>query len=192
VHQLFIDFKKGYDSVRRRDLHNILIEFRISRKLLRLIKMCLNETYNRGRVDKYLPDPFPIKNDVKKGDALSSSLFNIALEYANRKVKENQECLKLYGTYQLLVYADDVNILGTSMHTRKKNIDALIVASKEICLEVHAEKTKYMVISRDQNAGHNHNIKIENNSFERVEIFKYLEHKPKESNSIHEAIKSRL
>jgi len=54
VHQLFIDFKKAYDSVRREALYNILIEFGITKKLVRLIKMCLTETYSRVRVGKNL------------------------------------------------------------------------------------------------------------------------------------------
>jgi len=62
--------------------------------------------------------------------------------------------LKLKGTPQLLVYADDVNILGGSIHTIKKNAEALIVASKESGLEVNADKTKYMVKSRDQDTQH--------------------------------------
>ena len=61
--------------------------------------------------------------------------------------------MKLNGTLQLQVYADDVNKLGGSVHTIKKNTDALVMASKEIGLEVNADKTKYIVKSRDQNAG---------------------------------------
>jgi len=53
----------------------------------------------------------------------------------------------------LLVYADDVNILGGSVHTVKGNTEALIVTSKEIGLDVNADKTKFMIISGDQNAG---------------------------------------
>jgi hypothetical protein len=60
--------------------------------------------------------------------------------------------LKLNGTHQLLVYADDVNILGESVHTVKKDTQSLLVCSKEIGLEVNAGKTKYMVMSGDQNA----------------------------------------
>ena len=60
--------------------------------------------------------------------------------------------MKLNGTHQLLAYADDVNILGGSVHTVKENAEALIVASKEIGLEVNADKIKYVVMSRDQNA----------------------------------------
>jgi nitrous oxide reductase len=116
---------------------------------------------------------FPIKNVLKQGDALLPLLFNFALEYAIMRVEANLEVLKLNGTHQLLVYADDVNMLGGSIRDIEKNTEAFVVINKEICLEVNAEKTKYMVMSRDQNAGHNHNIKTGNKSFERVEEFKY-------------------
>ena len=80
VHQLFIDFKKAYDSVRRETLYNILVEFDIPMKLVRLIKVCLTETYNRVRVGKNLSDSFPIRNGLKQGDALTPPFFNFALE----------------------------------------------------------------------------------------------------------------
>jgi len=73
-----------------------------------------------------------------------------------------------------LVYADDVDTLGGSVLTLKKNTNALVVATKEIGLEVNAEGSEYMVMSRDQNSGQNYNIKLDNKSFERVEQFRYL------------------
>jgi hypothetical protein len=147
VHQPFIDFKKPYDSVMREGLYNILIEFGIPMKLVRLVKMCLNETYSRDRVCKHMSDTFPMKNGLKHVDALSLLLFNFAMEYTIRRVQANQEGLKLNGTHYFLVFADDVNILGGSVHAIKKNTEALVFASKEIGLEVNAEKTKYMFMS---------------------------------------------
>jgi hypothetical protein len=110
---------------------------------------------------------------LKQGHALSPPLFNFPLEYANWRVQVNQNGLKLNVTHQLLAYADDVNILGGSVHAVKKNTQASVAATKGIGLEVNGDKTKYMVMFRDQNAGRNHSVKFDNSSFERVEEFKY-------------------
>ena len=74
-------------------------------------------------------------------------LFNFALEYAIRRVQVNQDELKLNGTYRHLVYADDANVLGGSVHTMNKNAEALVVASKENGLEVNADNTQSVVMS---------------------------------------------
>jgi hypothetical protein len=93
-----------------------------------------------------------------------------------------------------LVYADEVNILGRSVHTLKEDPVALVVASKEPGLQVIADKTKYMVMNRDQNVRRTHRIKMDNNSFARVEEFKYeyLGTTLTDQNSIQEEIESRL
>ena len=79
--------------------------------------------------------------------------------------------MKLNGAHQLLAYADDVNILRGGTHTLKENAEALVAATRETGQEVSADKTKYMVMSRDQNAGQNHSVRIHNSTFERVEEF---------------------
>jgi hypothetical protein len=88
AHQLFIGFKKAYDSLWREVLHNILIDFEIPSKLAGQIKMCLNDTCSTVRIGKNQSDMFPIQNGRKqRGLPLYSPLlFNFALEYAIRRV----------------------------------------------------------------------------------------------------------
>ena len=94
--------------------------------------------------------------------------------------------------FVLLPYADDVNILGGSVHTVKKNAETFVAATKEIGLEVNADKAKYMIMSRDQNAGRGHSMKIDNSPTESVECFKYLGTMLTNQNSIQEESKSSL
>jgi hypothetical protein len=100
--------------------------------------------------------------------------------------------LKLNSTHRLLAYVDDVNSLGGSIRAVKENAEALVVASKGIGLEVNADKTKYMVMSRDQNAGRSHSLKSANSSFKSVDEFKYLGTTLTIQNSIQEEIKRRM
>jgi len=81
----------------------------------------------------HLSDMFPIRKGLIQGDALSPLLFNSVLQYAIRRVLVKLDGLKLNGTHQLLVHAV-VNIMDGSVHTMKKNIEALVAARKEIRL----------------------------------------------------------
>jgi hypothetical protein len=123
--------------------------------------MCLNETYSRVHISKNLSNKFTIENGMKQGDTLSLLLFNFSLEYAIRRVKEDQEGLKLNGTHQLLAYAGNVNIMGENVDTIQKYTKAILVASQEVGLEV-------MLVSRCQKAGQRQSIKIAKRSFESV------------------------
>jgi hypothetical protein len=118
--------------------------------------------YNKARIGKHLSDSFHIQNGLKQRDALSPLLFIFAIEYAIRKVREIQLRLKSNGTHQLLAYADDENLLGDNIDTVKENTRTLINASKEVCLEMNEEKTKFMLLSRHQNADQNQDMKIAN------------------------------
>jgi hypothetical protein len=129
---------------------------------------------------------------LKQGDALSPLLFNFALEYPIRKVLQNQVGLDLNGTHQPLFYADDVNLLGDSVNTIKENTEILLEATRDVSLEINAEKTKYMIMSRHPNSGQNQNIRIANESFEKVAKFRYLGTTLRSQHDIYNEIKSRL
>jgi len=135
---------------------------------------------------------FPVRNGLKQGDAVSPLVSNFVLDYAIWKVQVNQKGFKINGAHQLLVHADDVNILGVSVHTIQVNAEALMVGGREIGREVNADRNKNMVMSRDQNAGRSHSIIFGNSIFEMVEEFKYLGTTLTNQNSVQKEIKSRL
>jgi hypothetical protein len=113
-------------------------------------------------------DNFPIQNGIRQKDALSPLLYNFVLENAIRKVEETWVGLKLNGTCDLLVSADDMNILEDNIYTIQKNTETLIDASKEVGVNVNIVETKYMLATCHENAGQNWDTKIANRSFQNV------------------------
>ena len=91
-----------------------------------------------------------------------------------KRVQENRICLGLNVKHQLLLYADDINMLGENLQIIRENTKIFIKASKDISLEVISKKTKYMITSRHKNIVQNQNIEIGNLLFENVEKFRYL------------------
>jgi hypothetical protein len=100
--------------------------------------------------------------------------------------------LKLSGTPNIFVYTKDVNISGRSVQAIEESTEALVFPRRENRLEVNVDKAKYTVVSRDQNARRNHNIKIDNRTVGRVEQFTYLGTTLTTQTSIQEGIKRKL
>jgi hypothetical protein len=145
----------------------MLLEFDIPKKLVRLIKMRLNETYSKVRIGKLMSDKFSIQNGLKQGRSIPQVLFNFALEHAITKVQENEFGFELNGTHQQLAHVDGVNLLADSVNAIKENSEILLEANRDISIEINAEKTKYMIVSPHPNSGQNQNIRIHNESFEK-------------------------
>ena len=118
----------------------------VTRKLVILIKTCLDGNLKKVRVENYLSSSFPIENSLKQGAVLSPPLFNFALEYAIRKVQKTNCGLNINGTHQVLAYADDINLIGDDIRKIERNV--LLISCKDIGLAVNTGKTKYMEVVR--------------------------------------------
>jgi hypothetical protein len=111
---------------------------------------------------------------LKQGQVLSPLLFKFVLEYAIIRVQAKQDAWKLSGRHKSLVYADYVNMLRGNLHTIKENPGVFVVASKEIGLQVNADKNKYMGMCRHQSTGRSYGMKIDNSPFGRECHSKHL------------------
>jgi len=156
--------------------------------------MCLSETYGKLHMGKDLFDVFPIQNGLNLWDVVSVLLINFALGYSVGNVRESQEGLDLNWTCQLQVCADDVSMLGKDINTCtvKRNTDIVFDASKEVGLEVNAEKIMCIFISHHQNVEWNHNLKIAYKSLKILTNYIYLGMTVTNKTCIYEEVKSKL
>jgi hypothetical protein len=146
VHKLFIGFEIAFDPIRREVLCNIVIEFSVPVKLVRPIKMCLNETCNKVHAHINLSGAFPFQNGLKERDALWLSLLKFPLEYSTRRAQENQEGLESNRAHHHLVCADDINILGENIKYHKGKHESFLEARREISVQRYAERHIYIYI----------------------------------------------
>jgi len=145
IRQMFVDFRKAYDSIHRNSLYNIMEEFGFPNKLINLTKMAMEGVKYQVRVDNTISEVFGVETGLKQGDALSQLLFNIALEKAVRTLQNEARGLNV-DQYQIKVlgFADDLNVLGDSLDDTMRVTEILERAAERIGLQINADKTKLM------------------------------------------------
>lgn len=171
LHMLFIDFKQAFDSLIRYKLVEEMQNLNIPKKLINLIKMTMERSEAVVTTHEGTTNAFNIETGVRQGDALSTSLFNIALEGSIRALDHRGTIANK--SVQLTAYADDIVIVARS---RKTLIDTLLKLegeAKNRGLIINENKTKYMVSSR-QKTNNIRNITVGKYLFEKVDNFKYL------------------
>jgi len=193
VHQLYIDFRKAYDTVRRGKVIEALKSFGITPKLVRLVRMTLVDTTSMVKVDGQLSPPFRVKVGVRQGGVLSATLFNLALESAMRQIPGNPGGTVFNRLLQSLAYADDIAMIARTTSALEEGYTALETAIDSMGLQVSVEKTKYMLSTRSTgNVQQPNSITLNGKQFERCSVFKYMGTTAVDSCALNQEIKARI
>lgn len=188
IHICFVDFKQAYDSIIREELWKALEEFEFSAKLIQLVKECNSNSCYKVKFGNKISESFEASTGLRQGDALSPTLFNIALEKVIKSLPDYQG-MELLRNKTILAYADDIMVIGCSREEIITKTADLIAAAKPMGLEISQDKTKYMVIGR--NYGNTQDLIVGDYTFQTVTDFKYLGTNINNANNMHE-IKLRV
>jgi LEA14-like dessication related protein len=189
IHQSYIDFKQAYDTTNRTKLEEIMKEFGIPMKLVRLVKMTLTNTKRKVKIQGKPSPSFETVVGLRQGDSLSTLLFNLIMEKIIRNIRINPRGTIFNRTRQYLVYADDV-ILGRSEAYMKETLEEMTAITQQIGLQMNNTKTKYMINRHSKNE--EKTIKLIGRKYEKVEPFKHLGSVITSFNDIDTEIKSKL
>jgi len=192
IHQLFVDFKQAYDSIDRKALFEILEEFGIPAKLIRLIKATLTDTKCKILIQNLISDSFSIETGLRQGDGLSTILFNFALEKVIRALSINWKGTIFSTSKQITAFADDADLLGRGVLAVKESFMEMDTEAKKVGLQVSEDKTKYLTLDRKEGSRVGQNITMDEYNFEVVQSFKYLGSNINVSNDLDEEIKTRI
>ena len=190
IHQLYIDYKQAYDTINRTKQVEIMKEFGIPMKLVRLVKMTLMSTNNKVKIQGKLSSSFETTVGLQQGDSLSTLLFNLCKEKIIRNVRINPGGTIFNITRQCLAYADDVMILGRSESYLTETLEEMATVALQIDLQMNNTKTKYMINRNDKNKLRA--IELMGKKYKKVESFKYLGSVITSGNDIETEIKSKI
>lgn len=192
LHHLFIDYKQAYDSINRRRMVEVMTEFGIPEKLVKLTKMTLEGTRSKVKAEGGYTEDFEIKRGLRQGDVLSTVLFNLALEKAVRQLPIHPGGTIFNRMLQCLAYADDIVLVSRRKAELEEGYLRLQEAAGSLGLEVNQEKTKYMVTSNAMRAERAGMVELGNKRYEQVSRFTYLGSLVTENNVMAEEIKERI
>ncbi|KAI5739997.1 hypothetical protein M8J77_026070 [Diaphorina citri] len=170
---LFIDFSKAYDSLYRERIWHKMESFGIPEELIKLVKLSINHSKCKVRVNGETSTSFSVRSGVRQGDGISPTLFNIAIEGALQKVKNTRGGVEIGKVINILAFADDVVIIAENLNDLKELTKVLIKETSEVGLKINETKTKFMHVKRNKEDSPSH-ITIDNYKFESVSSFKYL------------------
>jgi hypothetical protein len=187
-----VDFKQAYDNIIRNKLWNNLTKLGIPTKIVKLIKLCNNNTNCVVRVQGELSESFKVVKGLRQGDVLSPVLFNLALESVIRRTSQRQP-MEVNGNHTLLAYGDDIIILGNIKQDIVNSMKNLMKECKHMGLLINQEKTKYVYMTRKvRSAEDKLDLQVNGMSFQQVHDFKYLGVNINNRNGMHNEIKLRL
>ena len=172
-HHLFIDFSTAYDSINRAGLYRAMYEFGFPYKLINLVKATMTNNRCCIKIQNEISEPLETNNGLRQGDSLACLLFNIALEKIVRDANIQTRGNIFYKSVQLLAFADDIDIVARSERDIIRTFRAIRTSAELMGLKINEEKTKYMVVGRNQEKIDTH-IVIDEFKFERVHHFIYL------------------
>ena len=172
LHCLFIDYRQAFDSIHRNKVERALLLQGIPRKYVNLVKQTLVNTSAKVKVHGLTTDPIEINSGVRQGDALSTVIFNLMLNFAIKEVNPggtifNKAC-------QICAYADDIVILARNMCTLKETFSRLEKLTEELGLKINVSKTKYLKKAFTTSEHRVHDLMIGGYNFEHVDNFVYL------------------
>ena len=192
IHQLYIDYKQAYDTINRSELEEIMKEFGIPNKLVRLTKMTIENTNSKVKIQGKLTPSFETTTGLRQGDALSTLLFNLCMEKIIRNIRINPGGTIYNRTRQYLAYADDVVILGRTEGYIKETLEEMATVTQQIGLQMNEMKTKYMINRQEDIKEKKKEIEWRGKKYRKVETFKYLGSVITNTNEIETEIKSKL
>jgi sorting nexin-29 len=172
IHQIFVDFQKAYNSIRRGKLYVIIAHFGIPNKLIRLTKATTENSTYYVKIGTIMMDGFKLGTGLKQEDGLAPNPFNIALKYVIRQLSIQTTSTIFHRSVQLIGYADNINIMRRTMKNISDVYGELKEAPKEVGLIINVDKTKAMVQNRRLEKGVT--LTVEDHKTEVVRRFKYL------------------